>query len=267
MSRTKKILTISTVVVLALSLVLVGCRSSRSNSEYKLLQDGKLIIGSDCDYPPFIYMEGSQVAGFEYELMQAVGEKLNLEIVYLSPQNFDTLIASVAAGTRMDIGVSSFTITDDRKKQVDFTIPYFDSNQAVVTMKSSNYSKLSDLEGKVVGAQSGTTGADWALENIPGITLKTFNNTSECVAALVSGAIEAAIYDEPVASEHVTSTYKECEIMLSVATGEQYGIAVGKDKPELLAAISQALKDIKADGTFDRIFKKYFPDLTPPSIR
>jgi ABC-type amino acid transport substrate-binding protein len=135
-------------------------------SELKLVTPGVLTVGSDCDYPPFIEMDGDTPAGFEYELMQAVGEKLGLEVVYLTPQNFDTIIPSVAAATKMDIGVSSFTINDERLKIVDFCIPYCDSNQAVVALKSKGYNSAEDLRGKRVAAQSGTTGADWVRENL-----------------------------------------------------------------------------------------------------
>jgi ABC-type amino acid transport substrate-binding protein len=135
-------------------------------ADLKLITPGVLTIGSDCDYPPFIAMEGENPVGFEYELMQAVGAKLGLEIVYLSPQNFNTIIASVAAATKMDIGVSSFTINDERLELVDFCIPYTDSNQAVVALKSKGYTSAEDLRGMKVAAQSGTTGSDWVRENL-----------------------------------------------------------------------------------------------------
>jgi ABC-type amino acid transport substrate-binding protein len=135
-------------------------------STIKLVTPGTLTIGSDCDYPPFISMDGDTPAGFEYDLMQAIGAKLGLEVVYLSPQAFDSILASVAAGTKMDIGVSSFTINDERKDLVDFCTPYFDSNQAVVALKSKGYTSVDDLKGKKVGAQSGTTGAAWIQENL-----------------------------------------------------------------------------------------------------
>jgi ABC-type amino acid transport substrate-binding protein len=132
----------------------------------KLITPGVLTVGSDCDYPPFIAMEGETPVGFEYELMQAVGTKMGLEVVYLTPQNFDSIIASVAAATKMDVGVSSFTINDARLELVDFCISYCDSNQAVVALQSKGYTSAEDLRSKKVGAQSGTTGADWVRENL-----------------------------------------------------------------------------------------------------
>jgi polar amino acid transport system substrate-binding protein len=135
-------------------------------ADLDLITPGVLTIGSDCDYPPFISMEGETPVGFEYELMQAVGAKMGLEIVYLSPQNFNSIIASVAAATKMDVGVSSFTINDERLELVDFCIPYCDSNQAVVALKTKGYTSAEDLRGLKVAAQSGTTGSDWVRENL-----------------------------------------------------------------------------------------------------
>jgi len=267
MSITKKGIAILASVVLALSLVLIGGTSCNFSREVKLIKEGTLIIGSDCDYPPFVEMAGSKPVGFEVDLMEAIGELLGLKIEYLPPQNFDTLIATVAAGGICDIGVSSFTITRDRQKEVNFCIPYFDSNQAIVTLKTKNITNYSQLAGMTIGVQSGTTGEEWALENIPNATIKPFNQTTEAVYALVAGDIDAAVYDEPVAKEHVNGQWTQCEIAQIIATGEQYGIAVPKNNRGLRDAINQALRDLKTNGTFDRIFAEYFPGVDPPAIR
>jgi polar amino acid transport system substrate-binding protein len=272
-------------MVTALSVALVGCSpaapsSSSSGSsatsgaatpaaQLNLVKPGTLTVGSDCDYPPFIALEGSTPVGFEYEMMEAIAAVVGLEVEYLPPQNFDSILASVAAGTKMDVGVSSFTITSERKELVDFTLSYFDSNQAVVALKSKGYTSAMDLNGKVVGSQSGTTGSDWVNENLkaPGTVLKEFNQTSEALAAMMAGDIEAVFFDEPVAAEQVKTTYTDAEIVESIATGELYGIAVSKTNTSLREQLDAALSIIKADGTFDKIFLKYFPDLTPPTLK
>lgn len=258
-------------LVLAMSLALVGCGggggANANNGELHTVTAGVLTVGSDCDYPPFIEMNGDQPSGFEYDLLLAVADELGLELVYLPPQNFDTLIAAVAAGTRMDIGASSFTINDERRQLVDFSIPYFDSNQAVVALINSPYTSAMDLDGEIVGAQSGTTGADWVNEHLATATLKGFNQAAELMASLAAGGIEGAFLDEPVAAEYVATTYTTAHIVEVIPTGEQYGIAVSQDNPALLDAINAALRTLKQNGTFDEIFLRYFPDLTPPSLK
>jgi polar amino acid transport system substrate-binding protein len=284
MSVSKKVLAALTCAVVALSVALVGCSTpepepaaSSSNAastasaatEPKLVKSGSLTVGSDCDYPPFIAMDGDKPNGFEYDLMEAVAKELDLDVVYLPPQNFDSILASVATGTKMDVGVSSFTITDERKELIDFCTPYFDSNQAVVALKSKDYTSAMSLNGKTVGAQSGTTGADWVNENLkdPNTVLKEYNQTSDALAAMVAGDIEAVFFDEPVAAEQVKTTYTNAQIIESIATGEQYGVAVSKDNPVLKKQIDTALQTLKSNGTFDSIFAKYFPDLQPPALK
>jgi polar amino acid transport system substrate-binding protein len=242
-------------LVVALSVALVGCSSSSGS---KLVTEGKLTIGSDCDYPPFISLENGKPVGFEYDLMKLIADDLGLELVYLPPQNFDTLIPSINAGGKMDLAVSSLTITDERKALVDFCLPYFDSNQAVVTMKSSDYAKASDLAGKVVGAQSGTTGEAWAKENLAGSTVKPFNQTSEGLTALQAGEIEAMIFDEPVASDRVANTFTDCHIIQVIPTGEQYGFAVSKENPKLRDQVNASLQKLIDNGTYADAFAKYF---------
>lgn len=275
----RKVIALLCAGVLAASMMLIGCTSktestteptkteTEATTEMKLVKEGVLTVGSDCDYPPFISMSGDEAVGFEVELMEAIGDHLGLQVEYLPPQKFDTILASVAAGGKMDIGVSSFTINDERKKMIDFCTPYFDSNQAVVALKSKAYANAAALAGLKVGAQSGTTGYDWVKENIPTAELVGFDETSQAVAAVVSGQAEAAVYDEPVAGEHVTTSYSECEIIERVPTGEQYGFAVAKENPALKEAVNKALVELKANGTFDQIFEKYFPGVQPPAIK
>jgi len=253
----------ATAIVLALVLVmtfsLTGCGSKK-----KLIKEGTLIVGSDCDYPPFIWLDGDKLYGFEYELMQALAADMGLTLEYLPPQNFDTLIASVRGGSKMDIVVSSLTITPEREKRVDFCMPYFDSNQACVTKASANYKSVKDLEGKKVGAQAGTTGEAWAKENLKGITMVPFNTTSEGLAAVRAGQVEALFFDAPIAEYQISNEYKDLKIVEVIPTGEKYGFAVRKGNSELLDQVNKSLQNLVDNGTYDRIFKKYFPNLESP---
>lgn len=266
MSLLKKCVALTAALALGASLSLVGCGSSTETTDettdatdqVKLVTAGKLTIGSDCDYPPFISLDGETPVGFEVDLMSAVAEELGLELNYLSPQKFDTLIASVASGTSMDVAVSSFTINDERKETVDFSDSYYDSNQSVVVMKDSGYTQVSDLEGKAVGAQAGTTGLDWAEENVADITMSPFDDATTAFAALQAGKVEAVFLDLPVAIELVKTTYTDAEVIAEIPTGEQYGIAVSKDNPELTKQINAALTTLRENGMYDELYNKYF---------
>jgi ABC-type amino acid transport substrate-binding protein/serine/threonine protein kinase len=233
---------------------------SSSGDGSKLVKEGLLVVGSDCDYPPFISLEGEQPVGFEYELMQAIAADMGLELEYLEPQNFDTLIASVRGGEKMDLAVSSLAINDDQES-VNFCIPYFYSDQACVTLASKTYTSANDLANKTVGAQSGTTGADWAIEHLPGITMKLYNQTGEGLAALRAGDIEALFFDASIAEYQLATNYPDMKVVEVISTAEQYGFAVSKDNPELEAQVNASLRKLIDNGIYERIFKKYFPNL------
>jgi polar amino acid transport system substrate-binding protein len=106
-----------------------------AGKDYKLVTPGKLTIGSDLDFPPMEQLNGSTPEGFDVELMQAIAKEMGLEAEYLPPQKFDTLLASVNAG-KFDVVASSLTISDERKKEVAFSDPYFDSNQSIASSLS-----------------------------------------------------------------------------------------------------------------------------------
>jgi polar amino acid transport system substrate-binding protein len=242
---------------------LAGCGSSSSSSSstdstsYKLVTSGELTIGSDLDYKPMEYLNGSTPEGFDVAMMQNICKRLGLKCNYLPPQNFDTLLTQVAAGTKMDVACSSLTITDEREQTVDFSTPYFDSNQAVVVLKKSSYKKASDLNGIAVGAQSGTSGEDWVKENLEKSSYTPYTTTSDGLAALRTGAIKGLVFDESCAENLVSNEYKDCKILQIIPTGEQYGIAVSKSNTALKTAIDKALSDMQADGTITKLKKQW----------
>jgi ABC-type amino acid transport substrate-binding protein len=227
--------------------------SSESDAEFKLVEAGKLTIGSDLAYPPMEYMDGDTPTGFGVAMMEEICDRIGLECNFLSPQNFDTLITQVAAGTTMDVAMSSITITDEREEEVDFSDPYYDSNQAIVVLKDSGITSRDELNGQPVAAQSGTTGEDWIRENLKDSEFTAYNTPAEALAALRTGAVVAVVYDEPVAQNNVSGEYDDCEILDVIATGEQYGIAINKDNDALREAINAALADMEDDGTMDEL--------------
>ena len=229
-----------------------------TEDEPKLIEEGKLIVGSDCDYPPFTYLDGEKAAGFEFEILTAICDVVGLECEYHSPLKFDTLCALVATGGTVDVAVSAITIDPEREDTVDFTDPYFDSNQSVTVLKDSGYASVDDLEGKNIAVQSGTTGEAWAKENISGATVTAFDEAPAALAALQAGKADAVVIDLPVAVELLESSYDTCEIIEAVPTGEQYGIAVSKENPGLTELLNIGLKAIQDDGTYQEIYDKYF---------
>lgn len=258
--------------MLVCALGLAGCSgnggaSSASSSaagegaaaeEAVLVNDGKLTVAASLDFPPFENLEGEEAVGFEVDLMKALAEQMGLEADYLPSTKFDTIIPLITAGGQADVGVSGFTVTEDRKKEIDFTDVIIDSNQGVVVMPGSGYTSVDDLEGKRIATQSGTTGYDWAVENIPGADVIPYDEMTAVFAALQGNQADAIVADLPVVQYYVNTAYTDMEVMAEIPTGEQYAIVVSKDNPALTQQLNEALAELKANGIYDEIYEKWF---------
>lgn len=226
-------------------------------AEFTTIEEGKLLVGSDTEFPPFEFMEGDVAKGFDVDLMNAIGEKLGLEVVFMT-EIFDTLIPTLKAGGKFDVIASGMTIKPERQEEIDFTDPYYDSNQSLVMAKGTEYTGPEQLAGKKIGVQSGTTGEAWAKENAPDAELVPFASATDAFAALQAGNVDAVVNDLPVSTELLKEDDRGLEIVAQIPTGEQYGFGVSKDNAGLTAAINEALAELKADGTYAEIYELWF---------
>lgn len=252
--------------VLASSLALFGCSSndqgstsstSGTDSGYTLINDGKLTVAASLDFPPFENLNGDKPEGFEVDLMGLLAEELGVESNYLPSTKFDTIVPLIQTGGKADVGVSGITINDERLEQVDFTDPICDVNQSITVLKDSGVTDVAQLEGKKVGAQTGTTGYEWAAENIKDVEMVGFDEMTAVFLALQSGQIDAIAVDLPVANYYVKTAYTDCQVIKEIPTGEQYAIAVSKDSPELTKALNTALKAVRENGKYDELAAKW----------
>lgn len=164
---------------------------------------------------------------------------------------------------KYDIGASGFTITEKRDEVVDFSNPYWSSDQAILIRKDSGLNVITALsEGYTVGAQRGTTGASWIKDNLMekgvNVKLKLYETYPMAVLDLVNGNVDAVIQDEPASR---ASVKKEESIIMAgvIVTGEQFGFLVKEGDPEnILPKINQGVKELKASGKWDELVKKYF---------
>ena len=239
--------------------------STATSGDYTLVKEGTLIVASDLEYPPMESLpEGSNdpaaAEGFEVEMVTELASRLGLEVEYLPPVQFDTIVPMIKQGGKADIGASSFTITDDRKKEIDFTDSFMDSNQAVVVAKDFGEVSVDVLnkDGVKIAVQSGTTGEEWVRENCPEATCVPLDNTSECMTGCLAGNYDAVVADLPVMSYLCTSSYTDLAVGLEIPTGEQYGLVVSKDNAALTEALNKALADMESDGTMDQLEEKWF---------
>ncbi len=238
-----------------------GSAAAAGDASYTTVEEGKLIAASDLAYPPLESVEGDEEPkGFEVDVVKALAEKLGLTAEYLPAQKFDTIIPMIKQGGKADIGASSFTITDDRKKEIDFTDPFMDSNQAVVTKADSDATteEALNVEGKQIAVQSGTTGEEWVNENLTKATCVPLDDAIQAMTGLSSGLYDAVVADLPVMAYLCKESYTDLKVAIEVPTGEQYGIVVSKDNPGLTAALNDALAEIQDDGTMKELEEKWF---------
>lgn len=256
------------VIAAGAALALSGCGSSSGGSAggdgsgeggLATVSAGKLTVCSDVPYAPFEdFDEGSELGytGFDIEVMNAVAENLGLELA-VKDQGFDGIQSGIVLNSRQcDVAASAITITEERKASLDFTDPYYDSQQSLLVATDSDIASIDDLSGVKVGVQKATTGETYATDNAEGAEIVAFPSDAEMWPAIQAGQVEALLQDLPVNLEHTKDG--AFEIVETYDTGEQYGFAVSKGNTAMLDAINGALEDIKADGTYDAIYDSYF---------
>jgi polar amino acid transport system substrate-binding protein len=253
-------------VVLTLAGTAAGCGSSNSETTGGGSSGGeKLSVGSDVPYPPFEQFGSSksEFKGFDIELMEAIAEKIGRQVEF-HDTSFETIFRDVGQG-KFDAEISASTITPEREKEVDFSNPYYLSEQAILVKEGSEITGLSDLAGKKVAAQQGTTGLELGKEKAEASEMRAFPEGPDAINALKAGTVEAVIIDTPVA-QHAVENTTGIEIAENVPTEEDYGIAVAQGSSELLEEINQGLKEVEEDGTYTKIFKKWFHAPPPKAI-
>jgi polar amino acid transport system substrate-binding protein len=219
------------------------------------------VVGTDAAYAPFESQnEKGEIVGFDIELIKAAAAKAGIEIKVVNTP-WEGIFNTLAQGDR-DMLISAITITDERRQTVDFSAPYFDAHQLIVVKENSRVAKFDDLKKLKVGVQTGTTG-DEVVSKLLGKTntsVRRFESTPLALKELESAGVDAVVADNGVVVNYVTNNQGAKFKMVNDAAfqPEQYGIAVRKGNAELLDKINKALSDLKADGSYDRLYAAYF---------
>lgn len=223
-----------------------------------VLADGKLTVGTNAEFPPFEFVgDDGEPDGFDVALIKAIGEKLGVE-VEMENMEFDALVASI--GNKVDIAIAGMTVSDERKKSVDFSDSYYDALQYVILPEGSEIATFDDLAGKTIGVQLGTTGDFIASDDVDGATVKQYNKGVDAVNDLVNGRLDCVIIDKNPALVFAGKFEGQITAVDGAQFGfevENYAIAMPKGDSALADAINGALKEIREDGTFDELVKTY----------
>lgn len=224
------------------------------------VEDGKLTACSDIPYAPFEFEEGGEVKGIDVDLVKAIAEKLDLEAEFRDT-DFDGIFAALAAGN-CDLIASSVSITEERKKENNFSAGYFEINQSLLVREedASRYTDFASLKGRTIGVQSETTGAEFAQEEAAkaGVEVKEFTGADELFTALKAKQIDGVVQDFPINSYNAETTGDTVvSKVFDAREPEQYGFVIPKKSTVLLERVDAALADLREDGTYDEILQEY----------
>jgi ABC-type amino acid transport substrate-binding protein len=250
---------ISVALVLAIALVLTGCGGGGGGQGGGGGGGGEQItVASDIAYPPFEFEKKGKPVGFDIDLMREIGKRAGFTPEFQNV-TFDGIIPGLG-NNLYDAGASAFTITKAREKKVDFSDPYFNADQSLMVQSGSPIKSVDDIGDGIVGVQLGTTGELKAKElkqqgKITG-EVRTFDTITEAFSALENGQIDAVINDFPVSAYWAETGGGSLEVVQTILTGEEYGIAFPQDS-DLLEPTNKALEEIKKDGTYAEIYEKW----------
>lgn len=223
--------------------VLCGCSDSGAD---------KVKMITEATFPPYEFLRGHEIVGIDVEICRAIAQKLGREFS-CETVDFDSVIPAVISG-KADLAAAGITITEDRKKNVDFSVPYVKTGIVVIYKKSVGFTGAEQLKGKKIGVQGGTTSETYVLNELKQEPERS-RSPAESVAALKSGRVEFVIADIDPAKNCVKG---EPDLAISdFITSEEYAIAIKKGQPELLKTINETIAEVKADGRLAKWIADY----------
>jgi ABC-type amino acid transport substrate-binding protein len=276
MSKTRLAALFAVFLVAIAALAVAGCggsddSSSTSSGETSASTEESgggggepLTVGSDIPYPPFEEGKPGNYTGFDVELMEAIGKEIGREVEF-QDTSFDTIFTFLAQG-KFEAVASAATITPEREKTVDFSNPYYLSEQAILVKAGGEIDSVDGLKGATIGVQKGTTGEEFVDENGEVGELRSYPSGPDAVNALNAGTVEAVVMDIPVA-ENAVAANEQLEISAPISTEEEYGFAVAQGETELLESINEGLAAVIEDGTYNKLYQKYFHHEPPATIK
>ena len=220
-----------------------------------------LTVGTDPTYAPFEFQnEKGDIVGFDMEVAAAAAKKVGLDVKFVSTP-WEGAFNALAQGDR-DVLASAITITDERKQTMDFSEPYFQASQLIAVAEGSKVTKLDDLKKSKIGVQTSTTGEEVVVKLLgkTSANIKRFESTPLALAELAAGGVDAVVADNGVVIHYLANNpnAKFKSVNDASFAPEFYGLAFKKGNAELVAQFNKGLADIKADGSYQKIYDQYF---------
>ena len=254
----KKKIIAAAMAALVTVMSLAGCGSSAPAAGGS--SNGTLVVGTNTAFPPFEYVgDDGNPDGFDIALIKAIGDKIGMD-VQIQDMEFDSLVSSI--GGKIDVAIAGMTVTEERKNTVDFSDSYYEAVQAVLVPKGSAIATADDLKNLKIGVQLGTTG-EFIADEIEGATVSAYNKAVDAVNDLNNGRVDCVIVDKNPAEVFGAQFSDKVDVVPGTNFDfepENYAIALPKGNTELADKINNALKELKADGTYDSLVSKYIEE-------
>ena len=227
----------------------------------KIKAAGKIIMATNAQFEPFEYIDGTDFKGIDIEISQKIADELGVELE-IHDVKFESVIAEITTG-KANFAAAGLTIDEDRKKNVDFSEPYYNTTQVILVRSDETEIKSSkDLKGKTVGAQTGTVGDDYATDKDGeyghGVAeVKRYNSFMDAANDLMAGRIDAVVMDDFPADKIVEKNPDKLVKLDEKLTGEDYALAVPKGDKEMKELVDKVLADLEESGELKEIVNSY----------
>ena len=221
--------------------------------------DGKLVVATSPDFPPFENTEDGEIVGIEIDLIKLICEELNYELVIESVA-FESIVTGVETG-KYDCGVAGITVDPDREESVLFTTTYCMAAQCIVVMADSEIASKADLDGKKISVQTATTAEAFCLENA--YTVESFETNGDAKLALTTGRVQAWVVDDLTAAEMCKGD-ATVKVLDERMTSEPYAFAFNFEDEELVEKVNVIIEKYMKDGTIKALFEKHGALYTAP---
>ncbi len=241
-----------------------GSAEQSANNPYGLIEPGTVRVASMGDAKPYTFTDASgNFTGFDVELFQDVAKRIGIDNVVFTGQDFAAILPGVANG-QFDVGVAAIGITDEREQTVDFSKGYLAGYLTVIAKEESTISQPATLSGKRLGVVQGTLQEQYAMEHFPQTQLVRFPDNNSGISALNSGTLDAHFADYEAAKQYAAQ-HDDLELAINIPSFDApAGFAVRPGNDALLKALNEALTEAMADGTWKRLYQKWFPGSPMP---
>lgn len=221
-----------------------------------------LVVATDTAFVPFEFKQGDKYVGFDIDLWDAIATELKLEY-RLQPMDFNGILPALQT-KNVDVALAGITIKDERKQVIDFSDGYYDSGFMIMVPTDSTIEGGEGLKGKLMAMKTGTSAVDYAKTNFKDTELRLFPNIDNAYMELMTGRVDAAMHDTPNVLYYANTTGKgKVKVVGKQMMAQEYGIGFPKGSA-LVPKVNQALANMKKDGRYETIYKKWF-GTTPPA--